>query len=67
MAGFQMEEFQKLLKARPILFFYQVLQKPLSLENQEDLDQELGDIVRNSPHFKEGVAAFLDKRTPNYK
>jgi enoyl-CoA hydratase len=34
---------------------------------QEDLDQELGDIVRDSPHFKEGVAAFLDKRTPNYK
>ena len=34
---------------------------------QEELDQELGDIVRDSPHFKEGVAAFLDKRTPNYK
>tara|TARA_Y100001934_G_C12299379_1_gene749095 strand:- start:164 stop:922 length:759 start_codon:yes stop_codon:yes gene_type:complete len=33
---------------------------------QEDLDQELGDAVRNGPHFEEGVAAFLEKRKPNY-
>lgn len=35
--------------------------------SQEALDQELGDIVRDSPHFKEGVAAFLEKRKPNYE
>jgi len=33
---------------------------------QEALDQELGDTVRQSPHFDEGVAAFLEKRKPNY-
>ena len=33
---------------------------------QEDLDQKLGDAVRNGPHFEEGVAAFLEKRKPNY-
>lgn len=33
---------------------------------QENLDQELGDAVRNGPHFEEGVAAFLEKRKPNY-
>ena len=33
---------------------------------QEDLDQKLGNAVRNGPHFEEGVAAFLEKRKPNY-
>jgi enoyl-CoA hydratase len=34
--------------------------------SRESLDQELGDRVRASPHFKEGVSAFLEKREPNY-
>ena len=34
--------------------------------SQEELDQSLGDEVRKSLHFKEGVAAFLEKRKPNY-
>ena len=33
---------------------------------QEELDQKLGDAVRESPHFKEGVAAFLEKRKAVY-
>ena len=33
---------------------------------REALDQALGDRVRASPHFKEGVSAFLEKRKPNY-
>jgi 2-(1,2-epoxy-1,2-dihydrophenyl)acetyl-CoA isomerase len=33
---------------------------------RETLDQELGDRVRASEHFKEGVAAFLEKRAPRY-
>ncbi|PYM12371.1 MAG: crotonase/enoyl-CoA hydratase family protein [Candidatus Rokuibacteriota bacterium] len=33
---------------------------------RESLDQELGDRVRASEHFKEGVAAFLEKRAPRY-
>lgn len=33
---------------------------------REGLDQELGDRVRASPHFQEGVAAFLEKRQPRY-
>ena len=33
---------------------------------QEELDQKLGDEVRESPHFKEGVTAFLEKRKPVY-
>jgi enoyl-CoA hydratase/carnithine racemase len=33
---------------------------------REKLEQALGDRVRSSPHFKEGVAAFLEKRKPNY-
>lgn len=35
--------------------------------SREALDQELGDRVRASDHFKEGVAAFLAKRKPHYK
>lgn len=34
--------------------------------SQEAHDQEMGDAVRASPHFEEGVAAFLEKRKPNY-
>jgi enoyl-CoA hydratase/carnithine racemase len=34
--------------------------------SRESLDQELGDKVRASPHFAEGVAAFLAKREPHY-
>lgn len=34
--------------------------------SREALDQELGDRVRASAHFKEGVAAFLEKRRPHY-
>lgn len=33
---------------------------------KEPLEQTLGDRVRQSPDFKEGVAAFLGKRTPQY-
>jgi enoyl-CoA hydratase/carnithine racemase len=33
---------------------------------REALDQELGDRVRASVHFPEGVRAFLEKRNPNY-
>jgi enoyl-CoA hydratase len=35
--------------------------------SREPLDQALGDRVRASEHFKEGVAAFLAKRKPNYE
>lgn len=35
-------------------------------KTREAMEQELGDSVRNGPHFREGVAAFLEKRTPNY-
>jgi enoyl-CoA hydratase/carnithine racemase len=34
---------------------------------REPLDQELGDRVRASPHFAEGVAAFREKRRPDYR
>lgn len=34
--------------------------------SREELDQELGDKVRASADFPEGVAAFLEKRRPNY-
>ena len=34
--------------------------------SRETLEQELGDRVRHSEHFKEGVRAFLEKRTPKY-
>jgi len=33
---------------------------------RESLDQALGDRVRASPHFTEGVTAFRHKRQPNY-
>jgi enoyl-CoA hydratase len=35
-------------------------------KSREALEQELGDGVRASPYFKEGVAAFLAKRKPDY-
>ena len=34
--------------------------------SREPLDQELGDRVRATPHFTEGVAAFREKRKPRY-
>ena len=34
---------------------------------RELLDQQLGDAVRASPHFGEGVAAFREKRRPRYE
>ena len=34
--------------------------------SREALEQELGDRVRASPHFAEGVAAFREKRRPDY-
>jgi enoyl-CoA hydratase len=33
---------------------------------REDMDQALGDRVRASPHFTEGVTAFRQKRQPTY-
>jgi enoyl-CoA hydratase len=36
-------------------------------KSREALEQELGDRVRASPHFAEGVAAFLEKRKPEYR
>ena len=35
--------------------------------SREAMEQELGDRVRASPHFKEGIAAFLEKRKPDYE
>ena len=35
-------------------------------QSREALEQALGDRVRASDHFKEGVRAFLEKRKPNY-
>lgn len=34
---------------------------------REPMDQALGDKVRASPQFTEGVAAFLQKRVPDYR
>jgi enoyl-CoA hydratase len=36
-------------------------------KSREALEQELGDRVRASPDFTEGVAAFLQKRRPDYR
>jgi enoyl-CoA hydratase/carnithine racemase len=33
---------------------------------REALEQQLGDEVRASPHFAEGIAAFREKRRPRY-
>ncbi|MBV9862322.1 MAG: enoyl-CoA hydratase/isomerase family protein [Alphaproteobacteria bacterium] len=35
--------------------------------SREALEQELGDKVRASPHFAEGIAAFRAKRRPDYR
>ena len=35
-------------------------------KSREAFDQELGDRVRASPHFAEGIAAFRGKRKPDY-
>jgi len=35
-------------------------------EPREPSEQALGEIVRNSEDFTEGIAAFLEKRAPNY-
>ena len=35
-------------------------------QSREALEQQLGDRVRASRHFAEGVSAFLEKRKPNY-
>jgi len=34
---------------------------------REPLEQELGDRVRASAHFREGIAAFREKRRPRYE
>ncbi len=36
------------------------------VQSRETVEQMLGDKVRASPHFDEGVAAFLEKRKPDY-
>jgi enoyl-CoA hydratase len=36
-------------------------------KSREGMEQALGDRVRASPHFEEGVAAFLEKRKPDYR
>ena len=36
-------------------------------KSREAMEQQLGDRVRASPHFAEGVAAFLAKRKPDYR
>jgi enoyl-CoA hydratase/carnithine racemase len=35
-------------------------------QSREAMDQELGDRVRASAHFREGVSAFREKRPPHY-
>jgi enoyl-CoA hydratase/carnithine racemase len=36
-------------------------------KSREAVEQALGDRVRASPHFAEGIAAFREKRKPNYE
>ena len=36
-------------------------------KSREAMEQRLGDRVRAGPHFAEGVAAFLEKRKPDYR
>ena len=36
------------------------------LANQLDLEKELQTIAASTKDYKEGVSAFLDKRSPNY-
>ena len=36
-------------------------------KSREALEQALGDRVRASPHFAEGIAAFREKRRPDYR
>ena len=36
-------------------------------KSREALEQQLGDRVRTGPHFAEGVAAFREKRKPDYR
>ena len=36
------------------------------VRSREELEQRLGDEVRASPHFAEGVAAFRERRQPDY-
>jgi enoyl-CoA hydratase/carnithine racemase len=38
----------------------------LHAKSREAMEQELGDRVRASEHFREGVRAFREKRTPDY-
>ena len=36
-------------------------------KSREALEQQLGDRVRTGPHFAEGIAAFREKRKPEYR